>query len=160
MQAKKQPFVIFSSMLEELMQRKGITQAELAGHLNLTQAAVSNYLQGRIPKSATLLDLAAYFDVSVDYLLTGSSVPRKGEQEIVLSGTIPALDSPMKCTEKTSTAQSQPEVAGANRFPPFVHTAVADYYAIATIDVELARQVAEIISVYRKSVQKTKPPMS
>jgi predicted transcriptional regulator len=40
MQDKKQHNVIFSSVLEELMDRDGTTQAQLADHLGLTQAAV------------------------------------------------------------------------------------------------------------------------
>lgn len=160
MQDKKQQNVIFSSVLEELMDRDGTTQAQLAAHLGLTQAAVSNYLQGRIPKSKILLELSEFFGVSLDYLLTGVKISEKEAKEGRPSGTNSALEPLMKCIEKSSATElKRPEFAVQN-FPPFVHTAVEDYFALAREDLKLARQVAEIISVYRKSVQKSKTTLS
>ena len=56
-----------------LRKRLGLTQAELAKQLNITASALGNYEQGRrLPSVETLVEMAAIFDVSLDYLLTGT----------------------------------------------------------------------------------------
>lgn len=56
--------------LKELRKKKGITQLKLAMDLGLNQNTVSRYETGeREADYKTLIMLADYFDVSVDYLL-------------------------------------------------------------------------------------------
>jgi len=56
--------------IKELRIEKGITQTELASYLKLSARAVGYYESGeREPDYNTLLKIAEYFDVSVDYLL-------------------------------------------------------------------------------------------
>lgn len=56
-----------------LRKRSGLTQAELAKKLNITPSALGNYEQGRrLPCVETLIAMAELFDVSLDYLLTGT----------------------------------------------------------------------------------------
>lgn len=56
--------------LKELRKEKGITQLKLAMDLGLNQNSVSRYETGeREADYKTLIMLADYFDVTVDYLL-------------------------------------------------------------------------------------------
>ncbi len=56
--------------LKELRKKKGITQLKLAMDLGLNQNSVSRYETGeREADYKTLIMLADYFDVTVDYLL-------------------------------------------------------------------------------------------
>ncbi|MBD5449491.1 MAG: helix-turn-helix transcriptional regulator [Lachnospiraceae bacterium] len=57
-------------LLATLRKEKGILQKEVATHLNVTVATVSNYEKGvHAPDLDTLIMLADFFDVSTDYLL-------------------------------------------------------------------------------------------
>lgn len=51
------------------MKSGGVTQSFLAEVLGTSQAAISNYLSGRIPHSDKLFGIANYFQVSIDDLL-------------------------------------------------------------------------------------------
>lgn len=56
--------------LRQLRMEKGITQTTLAGLLGISKSAISTYENGlRMPSEDTLIDIARYFKVSVDYLL-------------------------------------------------------------------------------------------
>lgn len=60
----------FSKRLTDLRQSKGLTQNELAELVNVSRSALSLYELGkREPDYETLVRLADFFDVSVDYLL-------------------------------------------------------------------------------------------
>jgi len=65
----------FSKRLTDLRQSKGLTQNELAELVNVSRSALSLYELGkREPDYETLVRLADFFDVSVDYLLGVSNV--------------------------------------------------------------------------------------
>ncbi len=56
--------------LKELRKKKGVTQLKLAMDLGLNQNAVSRYETGeREADYKTLIMLAEYFDVTIDYLI-------------------------------------------------------------------------------------------
>lgn len=60
----------FGKLLAKLRKEKGLLQKEVAKHLNMTVATVSNYEKGvHLPDLNTLVILADFFDVSTDYLL-------------------------------------------------------------------------------------------
>ena len=60
----------FGDKLRVLIEEQGITQKELASHLNIAPSTVSSYVQNtREPDFATLKSFAKYFNVSIDYLL-------------------------------------------------------------------------------------------
>ncbi len=62
--------------LKELRDRRGISQLKLAMDLGLTQNSVSRYESGaREADYKTLIALADYFGVSVDYLLERTDNP-------------------------------------------------------------------------------------
>lgn len=59
----------FSRKLALAMKNNVLTQMKLAQKSGLSQTAISNYLNGRVPKSAELAKLANALGVSCDYLL-------------------------------------------------------------------------------------------
>lgn len=60
----------FGNKLRTLIEEQGITQKELASHLNIAPSTVSSYVQNtREPDFVTLKLIAKYFNVSIDYLL-------------------------------------------------------------------------------------------
>ena len=61
---------LFSRNLKALRLEGELTQAELAKELNISRDAVSSYESGRRqPDLNLLVKIAAFFGVSVDYLL-------------------------------------------------------------------------------------------
>ena len=61
---------IFGSKLKILRTKAGLTQAQLAGRLNISASTVGMYEQGRRePDNGTLLKVSSVFGTSVDYLL-------------------------------------------------------------------------------------------
>ncbi|MEO8207052.1 MAG: response regulator [Chthoniobacterales bacterium] len=62
----------FSTRLNQLMRRRHLKAAALAREIGISHVAVKNYLEGRIPDTKLLFQLAKYFGVSMEYLLTGS----------------------------------------------------------------------------------------
>lgn len=56
--------------LKELREEKGLTQKETAKRLNLNSVTYLRYEKAqREPSLCTLVDIAKFFEVSVDYLL-------------------------------------------------------------------------------------------
>lgn len=63
--------------LKELRVKRGISQLKLAMDTGLNQNSVSRYESGaREADYATLIRLADYFDVSIDYMLGRTDNPR------------------------------------------------------------------------------------
>ena len=55
--------------IKELMHEKGIQQQQMAELLNVSRASIYKYQQGKAePDIETLIKIADYFDVSLDYL--------------------------------------------------------------------------------------------
>lgn len=62
--------------LLELRKKRGISQLKLAMDLNMNQNSISRYENGeREADYKTLIMLADYFDVSIDYLLERTDKP-------------------------------------------------------------------------------------
>lgn len=62
--------------LKELRKQKGISQLKLAIDLNTNQNTISRYETGtREPGINELINIADYFNVSVDYLLERTDNP-------------------------------------------------------------------------------------
>lgn len=65
----------FSKNLKTLRNQKGITQDDIARIINTSRSCISNYESGnREPDNETILIIADYFNVSVDFLLGRSAV--------------------------------------------------------------------------------------
>ena len=57
--------------LTQVMQRQGLTQQEFASLLGVSQPAVSQYLQGRLPPADVLLEAATIGNTTVEWILVG-----------------------------------------------------------------------------------------
>lgn len=64
-----------------IMQNMQMTQNDLAEKLEVTQPAVSKYLQGRVPPPAVLIKLSQLSGLSIEWLLTGEA-PARGTSKI------------------------------------------------------------------------------
>ena len=61
---------IFSEKLKELRIEKGVGQVELAKAIKVSKGIISLWENGlREPKLSNLIELAIYFEVSLDYLV-------------------------------------------------------------------------------------------
>ena len=64
--------------LREIRTRKGYSQLKVAMDLNISREALSYYETGkRSPDLNMLVKLSEYFDVSIDYLITGKEFARR-----------------------------------------------------------------------------------
>ena len=62
--------------LRELRKKKGITQISLQMQTDIEQALLSKYENGeRVPPTETLIRLADFYNVSIDYILLRSDTP-------------------------------------------------------------------------------------
>lgn len=65
----------FGERLRQLRTEKGLTQKQLAVETGTSERGIQNYEMGiRNPAFDVLIDLADYFDVSLDYLCGRSDV--------------------------------------------------------------------------------------
>ena len=72
----------FNEKLQELRKKKGMTQDELAQQLYVSRAAISKWESGRgYPNIDSLKELAKFFSVSVDELLSGDEVLTIAEED-------------------------------------------------------------------------------
>lgn len=59
-------------VFEQLLQRNGVTPYKVAKEAGVTQTALSNWKSGKsTPTTKTLQKIADYFDVTIDYLMSG-----------------------------------------------------------------------------------------
>lgn len=66
--------------LKELRQKKNISQQQLADLIGVSQQSINKYENHSIePDINTLIHLSQLFDISVDYLIGNSDIPRKIE---------------------------------------------------------------------------------
>lgn len=67
----------FSTRLENLLEEHNLTQRGLAKELHIAPSTLNGYLRrDREPDFATLIKLANYFEVSIDYLLGVTNIRR------------------------------------------------------------------------------------
>lgn len=71
--------------LRELRKEKGISLKELGAAMGVAESTMSLYENGkRQPDHETLLKLAEYFNVTVDYLLRGNDNSERLPEELVI----------------------------------------------------------------------------
>lgn len=64
--------------LKELRTNKGISQKQIAQELKISDRNYQRYEYGTVePVASTLVSLADYFDVSIDYLVGRSDDPKR-----------------------------------------------------------------------------------
>ena len=85
---------MMGARIAALRREAGMSQAQLAQVLQVSPSAVGMYEQGhREPSADTLVELARIFQVSVDYILTGTPAPREEQAlEQMLLNRISAAD--------------------------------------------------------------------
>ena len=67
---------VMQNRLKELRKRRGYTQISLQMHTGIEQALLSKFENGeRVPPTETLLRLAEFYDVSIDYILCRTDKP-------------------------------------------------------------------------------------
>lgn len=72
-------------ILKDLLDKHDMSQKEFAQILNITPAALGNYIHNtREPDYKTLLCIAEYFDVSTDFLLNHRSITSLSHDEEAL----------------------------------------------------------------------------
>ena len=68
---------VMQNKLKELRMSRGYTQISLQMLTGIEQALISKYESGeRVPPTETLLRLAEFYDVSIDYILCRTSNPK------------------------------------------------------------------------------------
>ena len=95
------------SRISEIRQQKGLTQADIAKHLKVTQQTYSSYETGKRQMNfETLCMLADLFEVSTDYLLgRQDAIPSfLNEEERVVIAQYRALGEHAKGTIRNSLA--------------------------------------------------------
>lgn len=66
--------------LKELRETKKLSQQKLASIINVSQQSIYKYENNLAePDFKTLMDLADFFDTSVDYIIGNTDIPRKYE---------------------------------------------------------------------------------
>lgn len=77
---------------QKLLDQKGVTAYKVAKETGLTTATLTNWKKGRYtPKQDKLQKIAEYFDVTVDYLLTGEDAEPAEERSMNIDERIQAL---------------------------------------------------------------------
>jgi transcriptional regulator with XRE-family HTH domain len=59
----------FAQRLRKLQEQRGLTNVDLAEAIGVSHVSIGNFLDGQLPKSEHLADLADFFGVSTDWLL-------------------------------------------------------------------------------------------
>ena len=70
--------------IQDLIKDSGITQAELAGIISLSESAFSRYLKGQTEMigDGYIIKIAKYFKVSTDFILGETNIPDRKNYEI------------------------------------------------------------------------------
>lgn len=64
--------------LREIRKKKNLNQQRVAIDLNISREALSHYENGkREPSLSMLIRMSEYFNVSIDYLITGKDFQKK-----------------------------------------------------------------------------------
>lgn len=67
--------------IKDLLEKKGMSQKELAKKAGCTEAAISHYIKGdRVPRSNVLVQIAVALDTTADFLSEG--IPTSTTDEI------------------------------------------------------------------------------
>ena len=72
----------FSTNLQTLRKKKGVTQEQLASYLGVSPQAVSKWENGSYPEGDLLPKISEYFEVSISYLYGQEKEKVSIEQEV------------------------------------------------------------------------------
>ena len=83
---------ILGLRIRKLRRERGLSQLELAGHLNISNTTLSQYESGkRIPGDEIKIKIAGFFNVSIDYLLGCSDVRSPKPEKSPLPNNAPRI---------------------------------------------------------------------
>ena len=79
----------FGERIQDLRKKKGYSQGDLAGYLNMSRQAVAKWEQNVCePNMDCLISMAELFDVDLDFLITGKSKEKRTEDVVHKKETI------------------------------------------------------------------------
>jgi len=95
---------MFYTIFEELCRSRGVKPGRAAGEIGVSRAAVTRWKQGGYtPRGEALEKIAAYFGVSVDYLLHGED---EGTSDAELDEFLDLLKNRQECRMLFSLAKN------------------------------------------------------
>lgn len=75
----------FFERFELLLKTKGVSRSKFAEDLQIRTALISEWKKnGNLPNGETAIKIANYFDISLDYLLTGNLKNELPDEDIAL----------------------------------------------------------------------------
>jgi len=111
----------FGERLKALREEKKITRLSLSNILNVSYSTVSKYETNiRFPDKETLITMANYFNVSLDYLLCRSDIKETAEEVLKKSKEQFLVLSP-KSTYISDEDLSPEAIEEIEKFKEFVH---------------------------------------
>lgn len=96
---------MFWENFSRLCAENNIKPNPLAKKLGIPSATITNWKNGRIPHHTTLIKIADYFDVSVDYLLGNQQQPSAPGMDV--PGDSPALLKSMEILKNLSEEEQE-----------------------------------------------------
>lgn len=81
----------FGERLKELLKNLKITQKDIAESIGVSKTTINNYVQGHVPDTLILYQLASKCNVSMEWLLTGKDLCVKDSTCVELNITTDAL---------------------------------------------------------------------
>lgn len=111
----------FGERLKALREERNLTRDALAAKLVVSYSTVSKYETNvRFPDKETLIDLADFFDVSLDYLLCRSDIRETAEKVLNDSKKQFLVSSPQN-TYRAEEDLSPEAILEIEKFKEFVH---------------------------------------
>jgi len=77
---------VFYDRFTILCAEKGVSPSKAAQDNGISKTSVTRWKNGAVPNADILISLAAYFDVSVDYLLSKTDIKKTAEK---IDGFVP-----------------------------------------------------------------------
>lgn len=78
---------MFYDNVNNLCKARKTTITKMSEEIGLSNAAATSWKKGAVPKASTLEKISEYFNVSVDYLLTGEDEKKPTDKVDGLRGT-------------------------------------------------------------------------
>ena len=129
---------ILGKRLKSLREQNQITQEELAKILDIDSSTIANYENGnRQPKYHTLVNIADYFGISIDWLIGRTSNPQISSIALAVEGLEPRVQKVL--------------LEDKNNALPFL-SLVADCLE-SGYSIEQVRELLKNIFIIRKNIQ-------
>lgn len=85
---------LFSKRLLVCMEKSGISKAQMARELGVSNAHVANWIAGQLPRAEQILTIAERFGVTIEWLIRGNGSP-------------PAISQSDNCSIKQAKAEAE-----------------------------------------------------